>query len=229
MVEERQDCEDSRRALVISAEQRWLRRGRRLIAEEGLRGPLLSTPSETDSIESPLPISPDQIRISLYKSFQVTKYNPQIWQTLNPPTLSLNLIHQLLVQLEVLKRTTMRLQLRSFVRRNVSASYDDTVESSSSIILKHQAYSATSIIDKNNHPLSSPPSLCDLPAPNRLFVEESTTDDNSVASLSAQKMEELGLFRGDTSESEALHQRREPSGSQSDTEASHRTCGNRAF
>lgn len=38
-------------------------------------------------------------------------------------------------------------------------------------------------------------------APNRLFVEESTTDDNSVACLSAAKMEELGLFRGDTSES----------------------------
>lgn len=38
-------------------------------------------------------------------------------------------------------------------------------------------------------------------APNRLFVEESTTDDNSVACLSAAKMEELGLFRGDTSKS----------------------------
>lgn len=35
-------------------------------------------------------------------------------------------------------------------------------------------------------------------SPNRLFVEESTTDDNSVACLSAAKMEELGLFRGDT-------------------------------
>lgn len=37
-------------------------------------------------------------------------------------------------------------------------------------------------------------------APNRLFVEESTTDDNSVACLSPAKMEELGLFRGDTGE-----------------------------
>lgn len=37
-------------------------------------------------------------------------------------------------------------------------------------------------------------------APNRLFVEESTTDDNSVACLSAAKMDELGLFRGDTGE-----------------------------
>ncbi|PWN22970.1 putative CDC48-microsomal protein of CDC48/PAS1/SEC18 family of ATPase [Microstroma glucosiphilum] len=35
-------------------------------------------------------------------------------------------------------------------------------------------------------------------SPNRLFVEESTTDDNSVACLSPAKMEELGLFRGDT-------------------------------
>ncbi|EST06364.1 CDC48, N-terminal subdomain protein [Kalmanozyma brasiliensis GHG001] len=35
-------------------------------------------------------------------------------------------------------------------------------------------------------------------SPNRLFVEESTTDDNSVACLSPGKMEELGLFRGDT-------------------------------
>lgn len=35
-------------------------------------------------------------------------------------------------------------------------------------------------------------------APNRLFVDESSTDDNSVATLSEEKMEELGLFRGDT-------------------------------
>jgi transitional endoplasmic reticulum ATPase len=35
-------------------------------------------------------------------------------------------------------------------------------------------------------------------SPNRLFVDESTTDDNSVACLSEAKMEELGLFRGDT-------------------------------
>lgn len=35
-------------------------------------------------------------------------------------------------------------------------------------------------------------------SPNRLFVEESTTDDNSVACLSPAKMEELGLFRGDS-------------------------------
>ena len=37
-----------------------------------------------------------------------------------------------------------------------------------------------------------------LAAPNRLFVEEATTDDNSVACLSPAKMDELGLFRGDT-------------------------------
>ncbi|KAK0526478.1 AAA ATPase cdc48 [Tilletia horrida] len=35
-------------------------------------------------------------------------------------------------------------------------------------------------------------------SPNRLFVDEATTDDNSVACLSPAKMEELGLFRGDT-------------------------------
>src|SRR5690348_11106714 len=35
-------------------------------------------------------------------------------------------------------------------------------------------------------------------SPNKVFVEESTTDDNSVACLSAAKMDELGLFRGDT-------------------------------
>jgi len=35
-------------------------------------------------------------------------------------------------------------------------------------------------------------------SPNRLFVDEATTDDNSVACFSAAKMEELGLFRGDT-------------------------------
>ena len=35
-------------------------------------------------------------------------------------------------------------------------------------------------------------------APNRLVVDDSTNDDNSVVSLSADKMEELQLFRGDT-------------------------------
>ena len=35
-------------------------------------------------------------------------------------------------------------------------------------------------------------------APNRLVVDEATNDDNSVISLSAAKMEELGLFRADT-------------------------------
>ncbi|KAL9937119.1 hypothetical protein V8E36_004354 [Tilletia maclaganii] len=35
-------------------------------------------------------------------------------------------------------------------------------------------------------------------SPNRLFVDEATSDDNSVACLSPAKMEELGLFRGDT-------------------------------
>lgn len=34
--------------------------------------------------------------------------------------------------------------------------------------------------------------------PNRLMVEEATTDDNSVVTLSPDKMEELQLFRGDT-------------------------------
>ena len=35
-------------------------------------------------------------------------------------------------------------------------------------------------------------------APNRLVVDEAKSDDNSVVSLSAAKMEELQLFRGDT-------------------------------
>ena len=35
-------------------------------------------------------------------------------------------------------------------------------------------------------------------AANRLVVDDSTNDDNSVVSLSADKMEELQLFRGDT-------------------------------
>ena len=34
--------------------------------------------------------------------------------------------------------------------------------------------------------------------PNRLIVEEATTDDNSVVSLSQAKMEELKVMRGDT-------------------------------
>ncbi|XP_012554675.2 transitional endoplasmic reticulum ATPase [Hydra vulgaris] len=34
--------------------------------------------------------------------------------------------------------------------------------------------------------------------PNRLMVEEAVTDDNSVVTMSAEKMEELQLFRGDT-------------------------------
>jgi len=34
--------------------------------------------------------------------------------------------------------------------------------------------------------------------PNRLLVEEAANDDNSVVSLSQAKMDELGLFRGDT-------------------------------
>jgi Cell division protein 48 (CDC48), N-terminal domain len=35
-------------------------------------------------------------------------------------------------------------------------------------------------------------------APNRLIVDEAHNDDNSVVSLSAAKMQELQLFRGDT-------------------------------
>lgn len=34
--------------------------------------------------------------------------------------------------------------------------------------------------------------------PNRLLVEESTSDDNSLVALSPAKIEELGLMRGDT-------------------------------
>lgn len=34
--------------------------------------------------------------------------------------------------------------------------------------------------------------------PNTLFVDDSTTDDHSTIALSASKMEELGLFNGDT-------------------------------
>lgn len=36
------------------------------------------------------------------------------------------------------------------------------------------------------------------PRPNRLLVEDSTNDDNSVVALSQRKMDELQLFRGDT-------------------------------
>lgn len=35
-------------------------------------------------------------------------------------------------------------------------------------------------------------------APNRLVVDDATNDDNSVIALSPAKMDELGLFRGDT-------------------------------
>ena len=35
-------------------------------------------------------------------------------------------------------------------------------------------------------------------APNRLYVDDATNDDNSVVCLSPAKMEELSLFRGDT-------------------------------
>ena len=35
-------------------------------------------------------------------------------------------------------------------------------------------------------------------APNRLFVDEATNDDNSVVAVNPTKMEELSLFRGDT-------------------------------
>lgn len=34
--------------------------------------------------------------------------------------------------------------------------------------------------------------------PNRLMVAEATTDDNTVVTLSQNKMDELNLFRGDT-------------------------------
>ena len=34
--------------------------------------------------------------------------------------------------------------------------------------------------------------------PNRLVVDDSVSDDNSVVSLSQEKMDELQLFRGDT-------------------------------
>ena len=34
--------------------------------------------------------------------------------------------------------------------------------------------------------------------PNRLIVEDSTADDNSVVTISPAKLEELQLFRGDT-------------------------------
>jgi len=40
--------------------------------------------------------------------------------------------------------------------------------------------------------------LKDKPKPNRLIVDDSVGDDNSVISLSQAKMDELQLFRGDT-------------------------------
>ena len=44
----------------------------------------------------------------------------------------------------------------------------------------------------------SPPVCSALPSPNRLIVDESSSDDNSVASLNPATMELLQLFRGDT-------------------------------
>ncbi|CAF2238349.1 unnamed protein product, partial [Rotaria magnacalcarata] len=44
---------------------------------------------------------------------------------------------------------------------------------------------ATAILDKKKRP-------------NRLVIEDSLNDDNSVVALSQQKMDELQLFRGDT-------------------------------
>lgn len=38
----------------------------------------------------------------------------------------------------------------------------------------------------------------DKAKPNRLIVDDATTDDNSVVSISQDKMDELQLFRGDT-------------------------------
>ena len=35
-------------------------------------------------------------------------------------------------------------------------------------------------------------------APHRLIVEEALNDDNSVVSISQEKMDELNLFKGDT-------------------------------
>lgn len=40
--------------------------------------------------------------------------------------------------------------------------------------------------------------LKDKAKPNRLIVDDATTDDNSVVSISQDKMDELQLFRGDT-------------------------------
>ena len=40
--------------------------------------------------------------------------------------------------------------------------------------------------------------LKDKSKPNRLIVDDATTDDNSVVSISQDKMDELQLFRGDT-------------------------------
>ena len=49
----------------------------------------------------------------------------------------------------------------------------------------HKAEINTAIMDKKK-------------APNRLVVDDALNDDNSVVCLSAAKMEELQLFRGDT-------------------------------
>ena len=40
--------------------------------------------------------------------------------------------------------------------------------------------------------------LKDKSKPNRLIVDDATTDDNSVVCISQDKMDELQLFRGDT-------------------------------
>ena len=51
--------------------------------------------------------------------------------------------------------------------------------------------------------MADPEVKTDAPAkkknPNRLMVDEATNDDNSVVALNLATMEELQLFRGDTS------------------------------
>lgn len=50
--------------------------------------------------------------------------------------------------------------------------------------------------EKKNDELSTA-ILKDKAKPNRLIVDQSEQDDNSVVAVSQAKMDELGLFRGD--------------------------------
>lgn len=60
-----------------------------------------------------------------------------------------------------------------------------------------RSFSAKDEKEKKNEALATA-ILKDKVKPNRLLVDQSDKDDNSIISLSQAKMDELALFRGDT-------------------------------